>query len=65
MRIKYFQDTDTLYIEFRSGDVATTRDLDENTTLDLDRDGKVCAITIEHARERTDIPQFSYEQVAA
>jgi uncharacterized protein YuzE len=65
MRIKYFQDTDTLYIEFRSGDVATTRDLNENTTLDLDRDGKVCAITIEHARERTDIPQFSYEQVAA
>jgi uncharacterized protein YuzE len=45
--------------------VATTRDLNENTTLDLDRDGKVCAITIEHARERTDIPQFSYEQVAA
>ncbi len=63
MRIKYFQDTDTLYIEFRQADVAESKDLDENTLLDLDRDGNVCAITIEHARERTDIPSFSYEMV--
>ena len=34
MKIKYFQDTDTLYIEFRSVDVAETKDLDENTMLD-------------------------------
>ena len=34
MKIKYFQDTDTLYIEFRSVDVAETKDLDENTLLD-------------------------------
>jgi uncharacterized protein YuzE len=31
MKIKYFRDTDTLYIEFNAGDVAETRDLDENT----------------------------------
>lgn len=62
MKIKYFQDTDTLYIEFRDVEVAETRDLDENTLLDLDRDGKICGITIEHARERTGIPTVSYEQ---
>jgi uncharacterized protein YuzE len=65
MKIKYFQDTDTLYIEFRTVEVAETKDLDENTLLDLDCDGNLCAITIEHARERADIPHFSYEQVAA
>jgi uncharacterized protein YuzE len=65
MKIKYFQDTDTLYIEFRQAVVRETRDLDENTILDLDRKGDVCAITIEHARERTEIPSFSYEQVTA
>lgn len=65
MEIKYFQDTDTLYIEFRQTEVAETRDLDENTLLDLDRDGNVCAITVEHAIERADIPHFSYEQIAA
>jgi uncharacterized protein YuzE len=35
MKIRYFPDTDTLYIEFRSAGVAETRDLDEDTLLDL------------------------------
>lgn len=65
MRIRYFEDTDTLLIEFRDAPVAETRDLDENTLLDLDAQGNICAITVEHASQRTGIPQFSYEQVAA
>lgn len=65
MEIQYFQDTDTLYIEFRAAEAAETRDLDENTTLDLDADGKICAITVEHARDRTDVPSFTFEQIAA
>lgn len=65
MKIKYFQDTDTLYIEFRPVEVAESRDLDENTLLDLDTEGNICAITVEHARERADIPHFSFEHVVA
>ena len=65
MKIKYFQDTDTLYIELKAGEVAETKDLDEDTILDLDRDGNICAITIEHAKDRADIPHFSFEQIAA
>ena len=51
MKIKYFQDTDTLYIEFKSTAVSESRDLDENTLLDLDAESNVCGITIEHARD--------------
>ena len=65
MKIKYFLDTDTLYIEFRTTKVAETKDLDENTLLDLDKDGNICAITVEHAKDRADIPHFSFEQVSA
>lgn len=65
MNIKYFQDTDTLYIEFRKAEIAETRDLDENTLLEVDHDGNIVALTMEHARQRADIPQFSFEQVAA
>jgi len=65
MKIKYFADTDTLYIEFREGTVAETRDLDENTVLDVDAMGNICAITVEHASERTGIPEFSYEHIPA
>jgi uncharacterized protein YuzE len=65
MKIRYFTETDTLYIEFRDGPVAETRDLDENTVLDLDSEGNICGITVEHASQRAGIPDFSYEQVTA
>ena len=65
MKVRYFADTDTLLIEFRDSPVADTRDLDENTLLDVDAQGNICSITIEHASERADAPRFSYEQVAA
>ena len=65
MKIRYFAATDTLLIELRDAQVTETRDLDENTLLDRDSSGNICAITIEHASRRADIPQFSYEQIAA
>jgi uncharacterized protein YuzE len=65
MKIKYFQDTDTLYIEFRAVEVAETKDLYENTLLDFDREGNICGITIEHAGKRAEIPHFAYEQFPA
>ena len=65
MKIQYFKSTDTLYIEFRQADIVESRDLDEDTIIDLDADGKVCAMTMEHAHNRTDIPNLSFEEVAA
>ena len=64
MKVRYFADTDTLLIEFRDAPVAESRDLDDNTLLEVDAQGNVCAITVEHASERAGAPQFSYEQVA-
>ncbi len=52
MKIQYFQDTDTLYIEFRAGDIVESRDLDEDTVIDLDARGHICAMTMEHARDQ-------------
>jgi uncharacterized protein YuzE len=65
MKIRYFADTDTLHIEFRDAVVAETRDLDEDTVLDLDDKGGICSMTIEHASRRAGAPQLTYEQVAA
>jgi uncharacterized protein YuzE len=64
MKIQYFRDTDTLYIEFRKSEVSETRDLDETTLVDVDGDSNICGITFEHASHRADVPRFSYEQVA-
>ena len=41
MKIRYFAGTDTLLIEFREAPVTETRDLDENTLLDLDANGNI------------------------
>jgi uncharacterized protein YuzE len=64
MKIRYYRETGhpVHRIQGRAG--AETRDLDENTVLDFDPDGRITAITVEHASERTGIPQFSYEQIA-
>lgn len=65
MKIRYFADTDTLYIEFRERGVVDTKDLDENTTMDLDGEGNVLAITFEHASKRTDVRHLTLEGIAA
>ena len=52
MKISYFEDTDTLLIERKPGSVVETRDLDEDTLMDLDAQGQVLAITVEHASAR-------------
>ena len=63
MNVKYFADTDTLYIEFYPAEVDETRDLDEDTLLEMDAAGRLCALTIEHASTRMAIPAFSYEEI--
>ena len=65
MKIQYFKKTDTLYIEFRKADIAESRDLDEDTIIDVDAEGIICAMTIEHARNRTDVPNLTFEEIAA
>ena len=65
MKIRYFEDTDTLYIELRDQGIVDTRDLDENTTVDLDADGNVLALTVEHASRRTDVSRLVLEGIAA
>jgi uncharacterized protein YuzE len=65
MKIQYFEDTDTLYLVFKESKIEETRDLDENTLVEFDAGGNLVSMTIEHARERTDLANFSFQQVAA
>jgi len=65
MKVSYFEDTDTLYIEFRDSNIVESKDLDENTILDVDAKGNVCAITFEHASQRTDVNHLIVEGIAA
>ncbi|MBX3744500.1 MAG: DUF2283 domain-containing protein [Verrucomicrobiae bacterium] len=63
MRIRYFEDTDTALLEFGASAVAETRELSEDVYLDLDSDGGVVGITIEHASKRGDMSEFSFKRL--
>ena len=64
MKIKYFSDTDTLLINFTDKDIVETRDLNENILIELDKDGCLVSMTVEHAKRQANIDDFSYHQVA-
>lgn len=65
MKIQYFEDTDTLYIIFSNHPPVETKDLDENTLIDLDQNGQLCSLTIEHAKERVGMPEIEYKTIMA
>jgi uncharacterized protein YuzE len=64
MKIRYFVDTDTLYIQLNNQEVVETQEFNENAFLDLDAEGNLVAFTLEHARETANILDFSFQQVA-
>ena len=65
MKITYFQDTDTLYLEFNNNPIVETQEINENTLVDLDKNGNICAITLEQARSLTALNAFSLETIVA
>lgn len=64
MQIKYFQNTDTLLINFNDNLIAETRDINENVLVELDQNGNVVSMTFEHAKSIANINDLSYQQVA-
>ena len=62
MKIKYFNDTDTALIEFTENTVKETREISENVYIDIDKNGDVVSITIEHAKMSAHLPDISYQQ---
>ena len=54
MTITYFKDTDTLLVNFTKQDIHETKDLNENILLDLDKNGNVVSMTIEHAGKQAE-----------
>lgn len=65
MIAKYFQDTDTLLLQFSDAKVSETYDLNENVLVEADELGRIVSMTIEHARDQTNIHEFSYQLASA
>ena len=65
MRVKYFVETDTALVEFSKNPPVETREVNENINLDLDSEGHVVSMTIEHAGQSADMDEFLYQRIPA
>ena len=49
MKIAYYAETDSLYIDLAAGPSAESREVSPGVVIDLDRDGNITGIDIDHA----------------
>ena len=63
MKVKYFKDTDTALVEFSANPIVETREVNENLYLDLDAEGRLVSLTIEHAHEAANLNEMAFLQM--
>jgi uncharacterized protein YuzE len=65
VKIKYYRDTDTALFEFTQRAVEETRAISDNVVVDLDKDGNLVSMTIEHAAKLASLPGITLEEIGA
>ena len=63
MKLKYFSDTDTAHLEFTDKEVYETNEISQNIYVDLDQNGNLVSMTIEHAKANAGLWEFSYQEM--
>lgn len=61
MQAKYFPDTDTLLLQFNDNEIVETYDVNEGVLMEVDKEGHMVSMTIEHAKQQTNVNEFSYQ----
>ena len=55
MKLHYYPETDSLYVEFKVGPGTETVEVTEGLNVDLDEEGVVVGFDIDHASRRLDL----------
>lgn len=55
MKLHYYAETDSLYIELRDGAGVEVREIAEGLNADLDAEGRVVGLDIDHASTKLDL----------
>lgn len=55
MKLHYYPETDSLYIDLNSRPSADSREIAEGLVADFDAEGNVVGIDIDHASEKLDL----------
>ena len=55
MKLRYYPETDSLYIELRPGPGVEAREISSGLVADLDADGRIVGLDIDHASKHLDL----------
>ncbi len=55
MKLHYYPETDSLYVEFKATPGTETLEVTDGLNVDLDADGEVVGLDIDHASARLDL----------
>jgi uncharacterized protein YuzE len=58
MKLNYYPDTDSLYIDFSTRPSAESREVSEGVVLDYDLEGNVVGIDIDEASRKLDLREL-------
>ena len=61
MKLHYYPETDSFYVEFKSGPGAETVEVTEGLNVDIDADGEVVGFDIDHVSQRLDLHTLETE----
>ena len=61
MKLLYYPETDSLYIELRSGPGTETREISDGLNVDLDAEGNAVGFDIDRASRRIDLSTLEME----
>lgn len=65
MKINYFPDTDSLYIDLSEQPSAESREISEGVVLDYDASGNLVGIDIDNASTKVDLHRFVVSKIPA
>lgn len=65
MKLHYYPETDSLYIDLNARPSAESREIAEGLVLDFDDQGNIVGIDIEHASEKLDLKTIETEALPA
>ena len=63
MRIEYFPETDSLYIELSDRPGSDTREIEEGIVLDVDEQGRAVGLDIDQASKHLDLAKLSLRKL--
>ena len=52
-------------IDFADREIVDTKDVNENILVELDSDGELVSMTVEHAKNQMDVDSVSFQRVVS